>query len=101
MSRQINHLYEAGTFLNFYHGEFDRELLAVEIPGMSGASWDRRAAWLLWLARGNPPDPVDVDSSLVAKPRGRQAQTIDLPATSVRRLPAAELPSSQFDDILG
>jgi hypothetical protein len=38
-------------FVKFFGGEFQRELAAVEIPGMADASWDRKAAWLLWLAR--------------------------------------------------
>lgn len=37
-------------FLAFFAGPFADALRAVEIPGMGTASWDRRAAWLLWLA---------------------------------------------------
>ena len=38
------------AFLEFFAGPWQRQLDAVEIPGMSGASWDRKAAYLLWLA---------------------------------------------------
>ena len=37
-------------FLAFFAGPFADALRAVEIPGMETASWDRRAAWLLWKA---------------------------------------------------
>ena len=31
--------------------EWDKLLDAVEIPGMEGASWDRKAAYLYWCLR--------------------------------------------------
>lgn len=37
-------------FLTFFSGEFQRRLERLAIPGMSDASWDRKAAWLLWKA---------------------------------------------------
>ena len=43
--------YDAGTFLHFYHGEWNRLLETIQIPNMADASWDRRAAYLLWLER--------------------------------------------------
>lgn len=43
------------TFTEFFAGDFQRELEACTIPGMDTPSWDRRAAYLLWLARGNKP----------------------------------------------
>ena len=43
------------AFLSFFADEFPRRLDAVEIPGMPAASWDRKAAYLLWLAEGNAP----------------------------------------------
>lgn len=36
-------------FTAFFDGPFAEALRAVEIPGAPTASWDRRAAWLLWL----------------------------------------------------
>lgn len=56
----IRHIHEEGSFLHFYHGEFQDMLETVIIPDqrgkhgpitMDGASWDRRAAWLLWAER--------------------------------------------------
>lgn len=38
------------AFIAFFAGPFQRQLEAVEIPGMAGASWDRKAAYLLWVA---------------------------------------------------
>jgi hypothetical protein len=44
------------AFVEFFSGDYkgksrwDLLLEAVEIPGMAGASWDRKAAYLLWLA---------------------------------------------------
>lgn len=35
-------------FEKFFTDEWQRRLEAVEIPGMPHASWDRKAAWLLW-----------------------------------------------------
>lgn len=40
------------AFLKFFATEFQTRLSDTEIPGMSGASWDRRAAYLLWVAEG-------------------------------------------------
>lgn len=42
--------YKPGTFLHFHEDEFQRRLDEIEIPGIPDASWDRRAAYLLWLA---------------------------------------------------
>lgn len=39
----------------FFGGEFQKELAAVEIPGMPDASWDRKAAWLLLAERRHHP----------------------------------------------
>ncbi|MCW4115637.1 hypothetical protein NPA31_011750 [Aurantimonas sp. MSK8Z-1] len=38
------------AFLAFFAGAFQRRLSSTEIPGLPGASWDRKAAWLLWSA---------------------------------------------------
>lgn len=48
------------AFVAFFEGEFQRMLEAVIIPGSSGASWDRKAAYLLWreLRRVDTPAPV-------------------------------------------
>ncbi len=43
------------AFTAFFAGEFQSRLDRVDIPGLPGASWDRRAAFLLWLAEGNTP----------------------------------------------
>lgn len=42
-----------------YHGnsEWDRLLASVSVPGMPDASWDRRAAWLVFTGR-RAPDPL-------------------------------------------
>lgn len=45
------------AFLHFFATQFQRELNEVIIPGMPGASWDRKAAYLLWLER----KPLDQD----------------------------------------
>lgn len=49
------------AFLSFFDGEFSERLRATRIPGVEAASWDRRAAWLLWQAEGRaapvPPAP--------------------------------------------
>jgi len=45
-------------FLKFFADGFQRELEAVEIPGMAHASWDRKAAWLLWTERRRDAKPV-------------------------------------------
>lgn len=47
------------AFLAFFAGEFQDRLKAAQVPGMETASWDRRAAWLLWQAEGRaaPPAP--------------------------------------------
>lgn len=51
------------AFVRFFEGTFSRALEATDIPGMDNASWDRRAAYLLWLQidRGRKalvlPDP--------------------------------------------
>lgn len=36
-------------FLRFFETTFAEALRATEIPGLDGASWDRKAAWLLWI----------------------------------------------------
>lgn len=37
------------AFLAFFAGPFQDALHRVEIPGLDTASWDRKAAWLLWI----------------------------------------------------
>lgn len=48
------------AFQQFFDGPWMEALRAVEIPGAPTASWDRKAAWLLWLAtdEGRQPLPV-------------------------------------------
>lgn len=58
-------------FEKFFAGEFQRRIEAVgDAPGaltldqpLSEASWDRKAAWLLWCATVAPhsPDPAPTD----------------------------------------
>lgn len=38
-------------FIDFFDKEFSALLDKTEIPGMQHASWDRRAAWLVWTMR--------------------------------------------------
>ena len=45
-------------FIRFFEVEFSARLKHVEIPGMDNPWWDRRAAWLLWQARGRA-EPAD------------------------------------------
>ena len=45
------------AFVRFFGVEFQRELDATQIPGMPDASWDRKAAWLLWCSRREAPPP--------------------------------------------
>lgn len=40
----------APTFDEFFQGAFQRALGAVQVPGAPDASWDRKAAFLLWRA---------------------------------------------------
>lgn len=42
------------AFLEFFAGEWQRRLEAVRIPDMRDASWDRKAAWLLWQKERGP-----------------------------------------------
>jgi len=42
--------FDLDRFRRFFASDFDRLLMAVEIPDMADASWDRKAAYLLWLA---------------------------------------------------
>lgn len=53
------------AFVRFLDVEFQRELDVTQIPGMADASWDRKAAWLLWKSRQrdvtpNPQPPKSV-----------------------------------------
>ena len=48
------------AFAAYFSREFPRRLDRVEIPGMPGASWDRKAAWLLWTAEGNSPSASEM-----------------------------------------
>ena len=36
------------AFIEWYDGPFQAMLERSKVPGMADASWDRRAAWLLW-----------------------------------------------------
>lgn len=38
------------AFLDFFAGQWQRLLETTEIPGLADASWDRKAAFLLWQA---------------------------------------------------
>lgn len=54
------------AFLAFFAGPFQDALRRVEIPGVETASWDRKAAWLLWLATDEGRSPLPVASDLAA-----------------------------------
>lgn len=61
-------LFAKGTFLHFHYAAFQAELEGVRIPGMSEPiSWDRKAAYLLWCARGNDPALVGLPQLPVPK----------------------------------
>lgn len=47
-------------FERFWATEFQRLLEHTSIPGMGEASWDRRAAWLLWRAL-HPVPPINLE----------------------------------------
>lgn len=63
------------AFLKFFATDFQQMLERVEIPGLAQASWDRKAAYLLWCATKppggglvlapseppTPPEPTDQD----------------------------------------
>ena len=51
----------APTFDEFFQGAFQRALGAVHVPGAPDASWDRKAAYLLWRA-------INGDLSLPSEP---------------------------------
>lgn len=42
-------------FEAFFRGDFQHKLQAATVPNVPSASWDRKAAYLLWLAYGNVP----------------------------------------------
>ena len=42
------------AFVTFFADEWQKLLETTQVPGMPDASWDRRAAWLLWCARKPP-----------------------------------------------
>lgn len=56
-------------FLKFFADGFQRELEAVAIPGMADASWDRKAAWLLWSERRRPAVSPVVGTADVIDPQ--------------------------------
>lgn len=46
------------AFVAFFATEFQRELEATQVPGMADASWDRKAAWLLFVERRKKATPA-------------------------------------------
>ncbi len=44
------------AFLTWFDTVWSEMLRAASVPGMPTASWDRKAAWLLWQA--TRPEPV-------------------------------------------
>ena len=51
------------------NSEWDRLLASVQVPGTPDASWDRRAAWLLWTACrpiAGPPQAVRAPAAVFA-----------------------------------
>ena len=61
MADELRDSYQPGAFLHFYHGDWDDKLSSISIPHMEGASWDRRAAYLLWLEKGGEPNTSTED----------------------------------------
>lgn len=50
--------FDLEEFWAYFRGDFDRQLKAVKIPGVESASWDRRAAYLLYCATVLGGDPL-------------------------------------------
>jgi hypothetical protein len=71
MANELRDAYRPGTFLHFYHGEWDDRLSSITIPHMEGASWDRRAAYLLWLEQGGTENTPTEDQFPKAHTRRR------------------------------
>lgn len=78
MADELRDLYRPDTFMNFYHGEWDDILHTVQIPSMEGASWDRRAAYLLWTERGGAPN-LSVEDSFAKKALPKKVKAIPAP----------------------
>lgn len=78
------------AFLAFFAGEWEQRLRAAQVPGMETASWDRRAAWLLWQAEGRavaapappalwaPPGPAAPWSPALAETSASLAEFLNL-----------------------
>ena len=66
-------------FRAFFAGDFQRLLESTEIPGMEGASWDRRAAWLVF----NGFNP-----------------TVDLIPENPKAIPAARSVAEDIEDLI-
>ncbi len=50
---------ERDDFLRWFADEFQKELAGVQVPALPDASWDRKAAWLLWRERRKAkPEPL-------------------------------------------
>lgn len=86
--------FEPGTFLHYHAHEFQTRLAEIEIPGVPDASWDRRAAYMLWLAEGGdgpigipelPKRTVDATYRVTTK-------SLPKPETKQRR--------SDYDDLI-
>jgi hypothetical protein len=45
-------------FEHFFANDFQRLLDRTSVPGMGDASWDRRAAWLVWRVLQQSPTPL-------------------------------------------
>lgn len=73
-------------FETFFAGEFQRRVQTVKgEPGLfsnggriEDASWDRRAAYLLWVANRSTGIPVDDDNDLLGPARTTHADIEDL-----------------------
>lgn len=75
-------------FERFFAGEnyqgnsdWDRLLRSTEVPGMPGASWDRRAAWLVFNGFNPAVDPIP-EVVLPAKPNLLTALLPPAPVTT-------------------
>jgi len=62
------------TFAEYFAEEWQRTLEAVQVPGMPDASWDRKAAWLVWQSRPTAQQVADSLRLLLPIPRQSNGQ---------------------------
>ncbi len=54
----------APDFTAFFEGAYQRALDTVQVPGEPDASWDRKSAYLLWLATDRGARTLDTSIEL-------------------------------------